>query len=253
MAVATEQEIKDYWQGSTCGSVHSGAQRLSKEYFDEIEAHRYSVEPFIRDFARFEQAAGKRVLEIGVGAATDFVNFARYGAELTGIDLTPAAIEHARRRLDLEDLKADLEVASAEQLPFEADSFDMVFSWGVLHHAENPERTFAEVRRVLAPGGEARIMLYGRHSWVAYKLLVTGFLRSLKRRQRPYGLGGVIAHYMESPGTRSYTPEEIIEQFKTAGFVDVEVEGFLTTYDQKFIGPLARRMRRDWFLGVTAS
>lgn len=253
MAAATEQEIRTYWQGSTCGSVHADAEPLSQAYFDEIEAHRYRVEPFIHNFARFDEWAGKRVLEIGVGAGTDFINFARCGAELSGVDLTPAAIEHAQRRLDLEGLDADLRVASAEKLPFQADSFDMIYSWGVLHHAAHPERTFSEVRRVLADGGEARIMLYGRHSWVAYKRLFSGNLRALKRRQRPRGLNGVIAHYMESPGTRCYTRQEIVRDFTAAGFTEIHVEGFLTPYDQHFIGPLARRVRRDWFLGVTAS
>jgi ubiquinone/menaquinone biosynthesis C-methylase UbiE len=250
----TEQQVHDYWQADTCGSVHADAERFSKEYFDQIEAHRYRVEPFIHDFARFGDTKGKRVLEIGVGAATDFVNFARAGAELTGVDLTPAAIEHARHRLDLEGLDARLLVATAEQLPFEDGEFDVVYSWGVLHHAAHPERTFEEVRRVLAPDGEARVMLYGRHSWVAYKLWVKGTLIAAKHRRRPpTSLREAVANHMESPGTQCYTREELVEKFSAAGFTNVEVEGFLTSYDQEYLGPLARRMRRDWFLGVRAS
>lgn len=253
MIVANEQEIREYWEGNTCGSVHSDRERLTKRYFDEIEAQRYDAEPFIRSFARFDDCKDKQVLEVGVGAATDFVNFARAGARLTGIDLTTAAIDHARHRLDLEDLDAELVEGSAEHMPFDDNSFDIVYSWGVLHHAENPERTFKEVRRVLAPGGEARIMLYGRHSWVAYKYLILGFLKSIKYRERPRGLNGVIARWMESPGTRCYTPAEIVADFRAAGFTTVDVQGFLTPYDEKYIGPIARRIRRDWFLGVTAS
>jgi ubiquinone/menaquinone biosynthesis C-methylase UbiE len=253
MAAATEQAIRDYWQAETCGTNHTDAERLSKRYFDEIEAVRYRLEPYIFGFAQFDGRTRRRVLEIGVGAGTDFINFARNGARLTGVDLTQAAIDHARRRLELEGLEAELQVASAERLPFDDQSFDLVYSWGVLHHAETPEKTFAEVRRVLAPGGEARIMLYGRHSWVAYKRWLFGLLVALKRRERPKSLSGAIEHYMESPGTRCYTPAEIVRDFRDAGFTNVEVEGFLTPYDQRFIGPLARRVRRDWNLGVTAS
>lgn len=253
MPTAAENEIRDFWESTTCGTIHSESERFSKEYFDEIEAHRYRAEPFIPGFARFTASADRRVLEVGIGAATDFINFARNGARLSGVDLTPAAVEHARRRLELERLDAHVEVASAERLPFADNSFDMVYSWGVLHHAADPECTFAEVRRVLAPGGEARLMLYGRHSWVAYRRFLFGLLVSLKRRQRPQGLGGAIAHFMESPGTRCYTREEIVRAFTVAGFTTIEVEGFLTTYDQRYIGPLARRVRQDWFLGVVAS
>lgn len=251
--MASEEEIRDYWQAQTCGTSHATAEPFSQGYFDEIEAHRYRTEPFIRDFAGFERAAGRRVLEIGVGAATDFVNFARHGALLTGIDLTPAAVEHARRRLALERLRADLHVASAERLPFADGAFELVYSWGVLHHAADPRLAVAEVRRVLAPGGEARIMLYGRHSWFAYKLWPVGMLRALRAGRRPTGLSATIAETLESPGTRAYTRAEIGELFATAGFARIAVEGFLTPYDERFIGPLARRVRRDWFLGVTAS
>ena len=250
---ATEQEVRDYWEVRPCGASHASAPPFTKAYFDEIERRRYAVEPYIRDFAEFPKWEGRRVLEIGVGAATDFVNFARCGARLTGIDLTPAAVEHARRRLELEGLEATVLVGSAEDLPFPDGSFDLVYSYGVLHHAAHPDRTFREVRRVLAPGGEARVMLYGRHSWTAYRFWLFGLLVAAKRRERPSGLSRAISKYMESPGTRCYTRREIDSEFRAAGFSRVEIEGFLTPYDQRFIGPLARWVRRDWMLGVTCS
>ena len=95
--------------------------------------------------------AGRRVLEIGVGAATDFLNFARAGAVLTGVDLTPAAVEHARAGWRSRGLEAELAVASGEALPFPDGSFDLVYSWGVIHHAEHPHRIVREIRRLLAP------------------------------------------------------------------------------------------------------
>lgn len=253
MEAATEQDVRDWWQPRTCGTAEIDAEPFTQAYFDAIERRRYEVEPFIREFAGFDNVAGKRVLEIGVGACTDFINFARGGALLSGVDLTSSAIDHGRRRLELEDLDAQLQVASAEELPFNDNSFDLVYSWGVLHHAAHPEQTFSEVRRVLTPGGEARIMLYGRHSWVAYKRWMLGVLVDIKRRERLKGINGAISRYMESPGTRCYTRKEIVREFSAAGFTTVDVEGFLTTYDQRFIGPIARMIRQDWFLGVAAS
>lgn len=110
--MATEAEVFAYWQEGTCGTVHASSRPGTREYYEEIEAARYRLEPFIHDFADFRRWRGQRVLEIGVGAGTDFLNFARAGATLSGIDLTPAAVEHARGRLALEGLDAELDVAS---------------------------------------------------------------------------------------------------------------------------------------------
>ncbi|MFN2628819.1 MAG: class I SAM-dependent methyltransferase [Gaiellaceae bacterium] len=246
----TEAEVFEYWQAGSCGTVHAKSDAGTRLYYDEIEAARYRLEPFIHDFADFRRWEGQRVLEIGVGAGTDFLNFARAGAILTGIDLTPAAIDHAVRRLALEGLHAELAVTSAEALPYPDRSFDLVYSWGVIHHAEHPHRIVREVRRLLAPGGEARVMLYGRHSWAAYKLWARHAL--LVGRPR-HTLSTVIARHLESPGTQAYTRREIELLFAGAGFEDVRVEGFPTPYDRRAAGALAALIRLDWFLGVTAS
>jgi SAM-dependent methyltransferase len=248
--VPTEAEVFDYWEAGSCGTVHASSPPGSRTYYDEIETVRYRLEPFIHDFAGFAFWQGRRVLEIGVGAGTDFVNFARSGAVLTGVDLTPAAVDHARRRLALEDLTADLRVGSGEALPFADGTFDLVYSWGVIHHAEHPHRIVREIRRLLAPGGQARVMLYGRQSWAAYKLWARHALLVGRPRR---SLSAVIATHLESPGTRAYTRREIELLFAGAGFEQVSIEGFPTPYDRRAAGPLAGWIRRDWFLGVIAS
>lgn len=252
--MVTEAEIRQYWEDRTCGANYATAARFTPGYFAEIERKRYELEPYLPVFAEFGRYNGKRVLEIGVGAATDFVNFARSGAILSGIDLTQSAVDHARARLALEELYAEVRVASGEELPYEDATFDLVWSWGVIHHAEHPERVLAEVRRVLVPGAEAKIMLYGRRSWVAYKRFLFAQLVAAKRRVRPpRTLGEALWSYMESPGTRAYTRDEIDRMFRAAGFRKIVIQGFLSPYDQKVIGPLARRFRQDWQLGVLAS
>jgi SAM-dependent methyltransferase len=251
--VTVTDEVRQYWQRETCGTAVAGSQPGTRAYFDEIERYRYTVEPYVRDFAEFPRWSGRRVLEIGVGAATDFVNFGRCGAKLSGVDLTPAAVEHAQQRLALEGLEADVRVANAERLPFGDDSFDLVYSFGVIHHAEHPERLVREARRVLVPAGEARVMLYGLRSWVAYRVMVGGILRALKhRRLPPTSLREAVASNMESPGTQAYTRREVQIMFNAAGFDDVNVEGLVTPYDRRAAGPLADIIRQDWNLAITA-
>jgi ubiquinone/menaquinone biosynthesis C-methylase UbiE len=248
--MASTGEVYRYWQAESCGTEHASCATGTRAYYDEIEAARYGLEPFIPGFAEFELWRGRRVLEIGIGAATDFINFARAGARVTGIDLTPAAIKHAERRLRLEGLEAELAVGSGERLPYADQSFDLVYSWGVIHHAENPARVLREARRVLAANGEVRAMLYGRHSWVAYGL----WLRHALLAGHPSrSLADVVASHMESPGTRAYTRGELETLFAGAGFDQVRVSGFATRYDQRAVGRLARIVRRDWFLGVVAT
>lgn len=139
----------------------------TRAYFAEVERARYELEPFIPGFAQFEHWRGKRVLEVGVGLGTDFVRFVRAGADATGVDLTHASVELVRQRLVQDGLYAELEVADAEELPFEDSTYDLIYSWGVLHHTPDTRRALGEIRRLIRPGGEARIMLYSRRSWVA--------------------------------------------------------------------------------------
>jgi hypothetical protein len=106
-----------------------------------------------------------------------------------------------------------------------------------------------EVRRVLAPSGEARVMLYGWHSWVAYWL----WLRHALMMGRPWrSLTQVIAAHMESPATQAYTRREVEVMFRAAGFDFVRVEGFPTPWNRRVAGPVCAAIRLDWFLGVVA-
>lgn len=150
----------------------------------------------------------------------------------------------------MEGLTARVQVADAEGLPFADASFDLVYSWGVLHHTPDTRRALGEVRRVLAPGGEARVMLYSRRSWVALGL----WLRYALAVGRPWrSLSWAVANHMESPGTRAYTPPELVRLFDD--FRDISVTTFLTPCDQRVAGPLARLFgdRFGWFAGIRAT
>lgn len=160
-----KERVRAFWQAHPCGTKFSDAAMGTPEFFERVEAHRYTKEWHIPDAADFAGARGLRVLEIGCGLGTDGAQFARAGAYYTGVDLTEAAIELARRRFECSGLAGEFHVADAENLEFADDSFDLVYSHGVLHHTPDTERAVKEIHRVLKPGGRAVVMLYHRGSY----------------------------------------------------------------------------------------
>jgi ubiquinone/menaquinone biosynthesis C-methylase UbiE len=165
-------EVREFWDRASCGEVYARGGTLREQYDNHARA-RYRLEPYIHPFARFADGRGLDVLEIGVGMGADHLEWAKAGpASLTGVDLTPRAVKHAETRLELHGFRSNLEVADAESLPFADGSFDLVYSWGVLHHSPDTGRAVREVWRVLRPGGRARVMIYHKHSLVGYMLWV---------------------------------------------------------------------------------
>jgi len=198
-------QVRQFWNAAPCGEIYAagvdGRQRFSKH----AEA-RYRLEPYIRDFARFEEGSGRDVLEIGVGMGADHLEWARNGPRrLVGIDLTPRAVAWTTERLAAYGFTSELEEVDAEHLPFSDNSFDIIYSWGVLHHSPDTPLAFREVHRVLRPGGKLRAMVYHRPSivgmmlWARYGLATGHPARSLT---------DIYAHHLESPGTKGYTVAE---------------------------------------------
>jgi ubiquinone/menaquinone biosynthesis C-methylase UbiE len=209
--------VRDHWQRETCGT-RGVDDEDRRRFFAEIERERYTLEPYIPAFARFERGRDKRVLEVGVGAGTDFVNWVRAGARATGVDLTERGIALTRERLALEGLAAEeLRVADAESLPFPDASFDVVYSYGVLHHSPNTARAVSEVHRVLKPGGTALVMVYHAPSWVGFALWGVHCAAKLRPWKSPRW---AVYHHLESPGTKVYTVSEARELFALFSSVD---------------------------------
>jgi SAM-dependent methyltransferase len=202
-----KDQVREFWTGRPCGIDVATSPRYTRGYFDEIEAYRYAVEPEILSFAQFTRWHGRDVLEVGVGAGTDFLQWVRAGARARGVDLTEEGVRHVRERLALYGLAAEeVRVADAEQLPYEDESFDLVYSWGVIHHSPDTLRALEEILRVLRVGGTAKIMIYNRHSLsVYYKWIYYALLRGRPHR----GLRWVLHHHQESIGTKGYTLGEV--------------------------------------------
>ena len=178
----------------------------------------------------FKKFAGARLLEVGCGMGTDLLQFARGGAKVTGVDLTPRSIEISRRHLELYGQRGDFAVTDAEKLPFKSESFDVVYSNGVLHHTPDTAGAVRELHRVLRSGGQARVMLYHRRS-VAYwgqMILLQGLLHGeLLRGLSP---GEIMSRHVEvnegggRPLVKVYSRKQARELFSMFRDVSVEVE-----------------------------
>jgi SAM-dependent methyltransferase/glycosyltransferase involved in cell wall biosynthesis len=225
--LSRKRAVRDFWDASPCGTADIGQQQGSIEFFQEIEHRRYTLESFIFRHAEFSGWKGRTVLEVGCGTGTDLLQFLRAGANAFGVDLSSRSVTLAQKRLNLFGFDSGrVVVADAESLPFPKDSFDLVYSWGVLHHTPDTVKALDEIYRVLRPGGEARVMLYHRRSLVALQSYVRfGLLRG-----RPFrGLDDIMATQQESPGTKVYTRGQARDLLRD--FEHVEVRSILTPYD----------------------
>jgi len=193
-----KQHAINQWTKNPIGEESTKCSEGTKEFFDEIVKNRYEVyAPWMKDTFKFEQYKGKKVLEIGVGTGSDHLQFAKAGAILTGIDITPKSIELTKKNLELHGYHSNLLVADAENLPFENNTFDVVYSFGVLHHIPDTQKTINEIYRVLNPGGKAIIALYHKYSlfWIfviLYEMILKGgFLKkTIRQRLSEIEMGG---------------------------------------------------------------
>jgi SAM-dependent methyltransferase len=160
-----KERVRAFWQANPCGVKFADAAPGTRHFYELVEAHRYTKEWHIPGAADFAGARGLKVLEIGCGLGTDGAQFAEAGADYTGVDLTEAAVELARKRFELFKLPGTFQTADAENLNFADEGFDLVYSHGVLHHTPDTEKAIREIHRVLRPGGHAVVMLYHRGSY----------------------------------------------------------------------------------------
>ena len=160
-----KERVRAFWQKNPCGTKFSDAEPGTRLFFERVEEHRYAKEWHIPGAADFAGARGLSVLEIGCGLGTDGAQFAKAGADYTGVDLTDAAVELAQKRFELFGLPGTFRTADAESLDFPDGSFDLVYSHGVLHHTPDTVKAVKEVHRVLKPGGRAVVMLYHSDSY----------------------------------------------------------------------------------------
>jgi ubiquinone/menaquinone biosynthesis C-methylase UbiE len=212
--------VEEYWDRRPCNIRHSTQPVGTREYFDEVEVRKYLVEPHILGFAEFEKWRGKRVLEIGCGIGTDTVNFARHGARLTSVDLSEKSLELARQRVTVYGVQEQVQFyrGNAEELssfvPVEA--YDLIYSFGVIHHTPHPERVLEEVRRYTRAGTTVKVMVYHRRSWKVLGILLG------EGRGQFWKLSELVAKNSEAqtgcPITYTYSRREGRELLEGQGF-----------------------------------
>ncbi len=158
-------------------------EEFSTEYFQEIDRRFFSV---VRNFMPwqkipfdplidFESMAQYDVLEIGVGNGSHAQLLAQHAKSYTGIDITSYAVKSTSERMKRFGLdKATIIEMDAEKMEFDNNSFDYIWTWGVIDHSANTQRILEEMTRVLRPGGCATVMVYHR-GWWNYYLVGTVF------------------------------------------------------------------------------
>ena len=197
----------------------------TREFFQEIDERFFHSSPFYEGkppFARlipFDQIKGKRVLEIGCGLGSHAQLMAEAGCHVTAIDLTPKAVELTQKRLSLMGLAADVKQMDAEEMEFEDEEFDFVWSWGVIHHSANPESILNEVYRVLKPSGEVRLMVYHRRSLSAFVNVSRGILSG--KALKGMSLADILSYYSDGYVARFYSRSEISRMLLSSGLSQV--------------------------------
>ena len=232
MTAEDKQRAREQWGSDPAGAVYGSQHEFgTREFFDEVERHRYQeYAPWMPEVMGFNDFAGQRLLEIGCGMGTDLLQFARGGAQVTGVDLTPRSIEISRSHLLLYGHAGQFALADCEQLPFAAESFEVAYSNGVLHHTPDTAGAVGEIHRVLRPGGQARVMLYHRGSLAYWSQVIVryGVLRGEFLRGR--SAADIMSKYVEfnegggRPMVKVYSRSEARKLFSMFSEVKVQVE-----------------------------
>jgi len=213
------ERVQEFWDARPCNIRHSPLPVGTRAYFDEVEARKYRVEPHIPRFAEFEQWRGKRVLEVGCGIGTDTVNFAKRGAWVTAVDLSARSLELAQKRVKVYGLSDYVTFcqANAEQLTdvLPVEDYDLVYSFGVIHHTPNPSMALRQMAEYVGPGGTLKLMVYHRWSWKALGLLVRSGFQFWRWNE-------IIARQSEAqtgcPVTHTYTRRDVVRMLDRVGF-----------------------------------
>ena len=218
--MATTAEVREYWDRHIHDLEITRHPVGSRGFFDDLDQYHFEKLHHLLRLVDFDGYRGRSVLEVGCGAGVDLARFAKGGAEVTGVDLAPSAIELARANFSQQGLLGRFEVADGEHLPFPDNSFDLVYAHGVVQYTANPRQLVEECRRVVKPGGEAVFQVYNRISW----------LNALSKLMK------VPLEHEDAPVLRKYSAGEF--RALLSGFRDVRI------VEERF--PVKSRLHGGW-------
>ena len=232
-----ESEIKDFWQTHPCGAglvgdLNNETRAEYEDLFRRYDEFRYRREPHIlKNLDRIDWS-GKNVLEIGLGQGADAEHIVRRGALYSGVDLTDESVKRVKMRFELRGLPFErIEQASALDLPFDDDSFDIVYSHGVLHHIPEVKKAQTEIARVLKPDGQLIAMLYAK--WSANYLFSISVARRLGLLAM-YGLGmkgsGIYSDHIENARKAG-----LFNYLRMNKFINVSTDGPFNPYSKVYV------------------
>jgi len=238
------------WSADPCGGAIAGQIEGTAEFFREVDRERYEAyAPWLGEAVAFEAGQARRVLEIGCGMGTDLARFARHGATVFGLDLTPRHLAITRARLLNDGVIPRLARGDAERLPIGDGVVDLVYSFGVLHHTPDIAKALDEIHRVLRPGGRLVLGLYHRHSMFYWlnTMLVSGVLHGRLWRDGRRRLMADIERHDHSdamPLVNVYSRGETTRLLRQFSSVETTTH-HLQASQFSYLEPVVRKIPRD--------
>jgi ubiquinone/menaquinone biosynthesis C-methylase UbiE len=217
---ASNAQVREYWNEHIHDLEITTHPVGSRGFFADLDQYHFEKLHHLPRLIAFDGYKDRKVLDVGCGAGTDLMRFARGGAIVTGVDISPSAIELARQNFEQQRIPVELREADGERLPFPDDSFDLVYGHGVVQYTANPEALLAECHRVLKPGGEAVFQVYNRVSW----------LNALSHLMK------VPLEHEDAPVLRKYTVSELRDLLRRFRDVRIVFERF----------PVKSRLHGGW-------
>ncbi|MBU2445223.1 MAG: methyltransferase domain-containing protein [Bacteroidetes bacterium] len=237
-----KNETRKQWNNDPCGAVTAKEfEPGTPEFFNAVEKYRYEIySPWLKNEIGFDRFKGKSVLEIGGGLGTDHIQFAKAGANTFDLDLAKEHLRLAKERFIQNNFRGNFIYGDAELSPFKDSSFDAVYSFGVLHHTPDTQKSIDEARRVLKSNGVAMIMLYYKHSYFYWFSLffVKGILRGNLFKMNMDEIMSRFVEYSTSgarPLVKVYTKKQAREMFKDFSDIQIKIRQ-LTQEDFPIIG-----------------